>query len=52
MSAQEECERLVSQLSENIYWCDSQNNALLDEQPVGGSLARVQQQNEFVKVFG
>uniref|UniRef100_F1KPP3 Dystrophin-1 n=1 Tax=Ascaris suum TaxID=6253 RepID=F1KPP3_ASCSU len=49
MSAQEECERLVSQLSENIYWCDSQNNALLDEQPVGGSLARVQQQNEFVK---
>uniref|UniRef100_A0A915ACG1 Dystrophin n=1 Tax=Parascaris univalens TaxID=6257 RepID=A0A915ACG1_PARUN len=49
MSAQEECERLVSQLAEYIYWCDSQNNALLDEQPVGGSLARVQQQNEFIK---
>ncbi|VDK43703.1 unnamed protein product [Anisakis simplex] len=48
-NAQEEWERLVSQLSENIYWCDTQSNALLDEQPLGGSLAHVQQQNEFVK---
>lgn len=49
LGAQEEWERLVTQLSETLFWAESQMNALLAEQPVGESLVRVQQQNDFVK---
>ncbi|VDD91132.1 unnamed protein product [Enterobius vermicularis] len=49
IDAQKEWERLISQLSENLFWVESRTKTLRDEQPVGRTLARVQKQNELVK---
>uniref|UniRef100_A0A1I8EJT8 Calponin-homology (CH) domain-containing protein n=1 Tax=Wuchereria bancrofti TaxID=6293 RepID=A0A1I8EJT8_WUCBA len=49
MNAQEEWEKLFTQLAENLFWAEAQSKALLEEQPVGGSLARVQEQTSFVQ---
>ncbi|KAM3720398.1 Dystrophin-1 [Dirofilaria immitis] len=49
LNAQEEWERLFTQLAENLFWTETQSKALLEEQPVGGSLARVQEQTSFVQ---
>lgn len=49
-SAQEQWERLTVNLRDLIYWTDSQNRALLEQQPVGGDLGRVENQNAFIKV--
>ncbi|EFO24688.2 utrophin [Loa loa] len=49
MNAQEEWEKLFTQLAENLFWAEAQSKALLEEQPVGGSLARVREQTNFVQ---
>uniref|UniRef100_A0A915Q5I9 RNA helicase n=1 Tax=Setaria digitata TaxID=48799 RepID=A0A915Q5I9_9BILA len=49
LNAQEEWEKLFTQLTENLFWVEAQSKALLEEQPVGGSLARVQEQTNFVQ---
>lgn len=51
MNAQEEWEKLFTRLAENLFWTEAQSKALLEEQPVGGSLARVQEQTNFVQVL-
>lgn len=51
MNAQEEWEKLFMQMAENLFWAEAQSKALLEEQPVGGSLARVQEQTNFVQVL-
>ncbi|VDM97496.1 unnamed protein product [Thelazia callipaeda] len=49
LNAQEEWEKLFTQLADNLFWIEAECKALLDEQPVGGSLARVQEQTEFIQ---
>ncbi|KAL3998482.1 EF hand family protein [Acanthocheilonema viteae] len=49
MNAQEEWEKLFTQMAENLLWAEAQSKALLEEQPVGGSLARVQEQTNFIQ---
>uniref|UniRef100_A0A914XNP1 WW domain-containing protein n=1 Tax=Plectus sambesii TaxID=2011161 RepID=A0A914XNP1_9BILA len=50
-SAQEQWERLTVNLRDLIYWTDSQNRLMLEQQPVGGDLARVESQNAFIKTL-
>ncbi|VDK87103.1 unnamed protein product, partial [Onchocerca ochengi] len=49
LNAQEEWEKLFTQLAENLFWAEAQSKAILEEQPVGGSLARIQEQTSFVQ---
>lgn len=50
IDAQEEWEKLFTQLADNLFWVEAQSKAILEEQPVGGSLSRVQEQTNFVQV--
>lgn len=49
-SAQEEWQRLTGSLEELIYWSESRSRSLLADQPVGGSLTRLQGQAMLIKV--
>lgn len=49
-TAQEQWEQLTSQLQDSIFWVETKNKALLNEQPVGGDLKTVQKQQEFIVV--
>ncbi|VDO41346.1 unnamed protein product [Onchocerca flexuosa] len=51
LNAQEEWEKLFTQLADNLFWAEAQSKAILEEQPVGGSLARVQEQTSFIEVL-
>ncbi|TKR92162.1 hypothetical protein L596_006870 [Steinernema carpocapsae] len=48
-NAREECDRLTNNLSELIYWIESQSEAIYLDQPLGGDLASIQKQNDNVK---
>ncbi|KAK0429407.1 hypothetical protein QR680_011365 [Steinernema hermaphroditum] len=48
-SAREECDRLTNNLSELLYWIESQSEAIYVDQPLGGDLASIQKQNDNVK---
>lgn len=51
LNAEEEWEKLLTQLSDNLFWAEAQSHALLEEQPVGGLLTRVQEQSNFIEVI-
>lgn len=48
-TAQEQWERLTGQLQELLYWIETKNANLFDQQTVGGDLERVRKQSTFVQ---
>lgn len=50
-SAQEQWERLTGSLGDLIYWTEAKSSSLLEQQPIGGDLVHVREQNAFVKVY-
>ncbi|VDP28428.1 unnamed protein product [Soboliphyme baturini] len=48
--AQEQWERLVANLRDLIYWTETSDANLSEEQPVGGDLQRIRSQLTFVRV--
>jgi hypothetical protein len=49
-SAQEQWERLTGSLCDLEHWTATKTSALLEQQPIGGDLDHVREQNAFVKV--